>query len=516
MIGLHRHRGSELAGSSVSHLFSRLQAAVEREHEVRPRPWHWRHLPEARRREVTARWMAECDLVIAPDDVALEARRAAGLDVPVVSFPLGSLPRGDSAVRRQLPLLRSQDVIACTSEADLAILRLLYDSCAAAQALLPLGVETRAFRPPSPEEREEVRRSLGIRRQEVLFLSLGRITAEKSVHEVLELFATVVRRHPRARLAIAGPFADLPFEEFGTGPFDLRVVFDQILAARPEVRARTLLLGNVLPANAPSLYGAADVFINLTRHHDENFGYAQVEAMACGLPVIGTDWGGLKDTIRHGETGWKVPTWVTGRGIQIDLFRAFRHCDALIRSPALRRRMGEAGRAVAEAEYSAERFERSVLELVARALDAPRGRPSRTALSAFGRRFSRAFGGRRPVPARFTTPGTYPLYQELILPYATGPVEPRPAPDGAVLFSTPLSCALEGDRLTVEDVVWPVELRLSDAERALLVWYRRQAPRRGRFIPVGEARRALPGRRFDQTLAALVRKGILLTSPDRA
>ena len=55
---------------------------------------------------------------------------------------------------------------------------------------------------------------------------------------------------------------------------------------RPEVR---------------EFYNIADVAINLTLHHDENFGLAQVEAMACGLPVVGSLWGGLKDTIRDGR-----------------------------------------------------------------------------------------------------------------------------------------------------------------------------------------------------------------------
>lgn len=41
----------------------------------------------------------------------------------------------------------------------------------------------------------------------------------------------------------------------------------------------------------------ADIGINLTTLISENFGYTPVEMQACGLPVIGTDWGGLKDTI---------------------------------------------------------------------------------------------------------------------------------------------------------------------------------------------------------------------------
>ena len=512
LIGLHRHRGTERPGTSVAALFSDLQAAVESRYRVRLKPWYGRLLSPAKQRAVEREFLRGCDLVMGTDGALLETRRALGLDVPVVLVAIGTLPRGDHGIRRAFPLLRPQDAVALSSEADRELLRLHLDVCPAEQALLPFGVDTDAFRPAPPEEREGFRRGFGIRSTDVLFLSVGRITAEKNVQSILTVLSSLVERRPNARLAIAGPFADHPFHEFGTGPFDLRALFAQILDARPALKARTIFLGEVRPASLPALYSAADVFINLTRHHDENFGYAQVEAMACGLPVIGSDWGGLKDTIRHGETGFKVPAYVTGRGIQLDLWRALQHCDALAASVRLRRRMGEAGRAVAEREYSLGRFRRGVLRLVERALRRPRDRAPGSVLSDFGRRFARAFGGLRAPVSPVFTPRTYPLYQELIRPYATGPLEVRPPPDGAVLFATPLSYRLRRGGVEVVDVTWPGRVRLSEGERALLRWYDRRAQP---FVPVSEARRALAGE-LDRAILGLMRKGLILTSEPRS
>ena len=45
-----------------------------------------------------------------------------------------------------------------------------------------------------------------------------------------------------------------------------------------------------------------DVFVSLSVHQDENFGYAPIEAMACGVPAVVTDWGGYRDSVVHGET----------------------------------------------------------------------------------------------------------------------------------------------------------------------------------------------------------------------
>ena len=72
------------------------------------------------------------------------------------------------------------------------------------------------------------------------------------------------------------------------------------------------------PEQLARLYTAADLLVTCTTHHDENFGYAQVEAMACGTPVVGSRWGGLKDTIIDGVTGFGFNALFTANGIRVD------------------------------------------------------------------------------------------------------------------------------------------------------------------------------------------------------
>jgi hypothetical protein len=197
----------------------------------------------------------------------------------------------------------------------------------------------------------------------------------------------------------------------------------------------------------PGIYGIADVFLNLTLHHDENFGYGQIEAMSCGLPVVGTDWGGLKDTITDEVTGFRIPTFVSGRGVQLDRFRAMEACLALVTSPALRRSLGEAGRARAGIEYGAPLFERRWTEALTHAARAV-ATDGETELSDFGRSFDQAFSGRQPLYGA----ETYALYQELILPYSSGRAD-RQA--GDVFFLQPVSFELTGETIEVRDPLWP-------------------------------------------------------------
>ena len=52
-------------------------------------------------------------------------------------------------------------------------------------------------------------------------------------------------------------------------------------------------------------YSAADVFVTTPWY--EPFGITPLEAMACGTPVVGSNVGGIKFTVRDGETGYLVP-----------------------------------------------------------------------------------------------------------------------------------------------------------------------------------------------------------------
>ena len=94
------------------------------------------------------------------------------------------------------------------------------------------------------------------------------------------------------------------------------------------------------------LYRTADICV-VPSVWEEPFGMVAVEAMASGLPVCASRVGGLQGIVRHGETGFLFE-----RGNSAELAERL---GQLFDDAALRRRMGEAGRAVAEEEYAWER-----------------------------------------------------------------------------------------------------------------------------------------------------------------
>jgi glycosyltransferase involved in cell wall biosynthesis len=108
---------------------------------------------------------------------------------------------------------------------------------------------------------------------------------------------------------------------------------------------RVQFLGAVTDVEVTARLHACDVFVLPSVTHAETFGMVQLEAMACGVPVVSTNVrSGVPWVNRHGETGLVVEP-----GNAEALAAALAQ---LIADPLLRRRMGEAGRARVAREFT--------------------------------------------------------------------------------------------------------------------------------------------------------------------
>jgi glycosyltransferase involved in cell wall biosynthesis len=109
--------------------------------------------------------------------------------------------------------------------------------------------------------------------------------------------------------------------------------------------------------NSPSmrrLFAQADIFVLPTRA--DTFGIALLEAMASSLPVVTTDVGALCEVVRDGVNGLIIPP-ADGDALALAVNR-------LVADPALRARMGRAGRRIAEERFDARRNGLRLLDLL--------------------------------------------------------------------------------------------------------------------------------------------------------
>jgi glycosyltransferase involved in cell wall biosynthesis len=228
-------------------------------------------------------------------------------------------------------------------------------------ALIPWGIDTERF---APLDQASARRTLDLPLDRPILLCGGRVRIQDKMDwtVLLLMFDRICRMvQPRPLLILAGSNPS----EYG------RLLLSQ---------ASDLGLGNDvesffdLPdACLPSLYAACDIFLSPVDTLSETFGLTIAEAMACGRPVVGSDWDGYKELIVHGITGFKVRTdWVdclgevnalapvlgetqvhlhAGQSVNVDVGQLAHYVVELLKNHCLRAKMGQLGRKHAVARY---------------------------------------------------------------------------------------------------------------------------------------------------------------------
>jgi glycosyltransferase involved in cell wall biosynthesis len=203
--------------------------------------------------------------------------------------------------------------------------------------VVPNGVDVTLFR---PRPREQVRAELGLHGTPV-FVSVGRLNVQKGMHHAVRALAALGPDAPRAVLVIVGEGEERErLEELASSEgIERRIIF---AGAQPhEVMAKYL--------------AAADVFLFPTER-GEAAPLVLPQAMACAVPVIASDIGGIPEVVlRSGANGFLVPP-----GNVPAVADAMR---ALIRDESLRQRVGQAARHRVLVQYTVERMVERTLDV---------------------------------------------------------------------------------------------------------------------------------------------------------
>ncbi len=186
------------------------------------------------------------------------------------------------------------------------------------------GVDTAHFRPGPPAG--TLRERLGIADDRLVVGTVARLDPVKNQALLIDAFADVRARLPEAVLALIG---------------------DGSLRGSLEARARTLgIVRDVhffgASADVAALYRELDLFV--LSSNAEGTSMSILEAMASGVCVVATSVGGTPDLLAGGACGVLVPPH--------DRAALATAITAVLRDPARRRRLGDAGRARVEERYS--------------------------------------------------------------------------------------------------------------------------------------------------------------------
>lgn len=282
---------------------------------------------------------------------------------PLVAYGLGSMQKGGHWLYDNSESFRSYDsiILNCTSCQN--IFDKLSDKNNIKSSLIPFGINTSVFYPKL--NKSELRKKYNIPKDAFIMLYCGRINLQKNVHLMLSLLRDLEKKYKNLYLMIIGSFDNFYIPEFSykDAPDVKKEFYD--LISRFDLMSKVIIFENQSnPEIYADLINTADIGINLTTLISENFGYTPVEMQACGLPVIGTDWGGLKDTVKDEYSGYKIQTALSRYGPRINLEQAKNKIEKLINDKSCLENMSKNARKNAEVNYSLKLFTKNIQNII--------------------------------------------------------------------------------------------------------------------------------------------------------
>ena len=160
--------------------------------------------------------------------------------------------------------------------------------------VLPVGCDTDTFKPYSKDDPKiiAVREALGIAPDELMILTVGGDAASKGGREVMQALAIIDKKVPKWKYVC---------KVWPQKRTSIQDASDEELAESLGIEKKVIYAVNTISRNfMPYLIGACDIYAAPSRL--EGFGMPQVEAGACGKPVLSINAMGMLDTLVHDET----------------------------------------------------------------------------------------------------------------------------------------------------------------------------------------------------------------------
>ena len=249
--------------------------------------------------------------------------------------------------------LEMADAVVAVSEGTREDVLRLFDVVPERVHVIHNGIDLELYRPATSTAALE-RHGIDPGRPYILFV--GRITRQKGI---VHLARAIPKIDPDAQVVLCAGAPDTK---------EIAVEMEQAVAAARDAHPGVILIEKMLPRDQViELYSHAALFCCPSVY--EPFGIINLEAMACGTPVVATATGGIPEVVVDGETGLLVPIDQAG-GAAFDPADPARFSDdlaaainRLLADAPLRERMGAAGRRRVEAHFSWEAIARRTVEL---------------------------------------------------------------------------------------------------------------------------------------------------------
>ena len=223
-------------------------------------------------------------------------------------------------------------IVNCTS--DLAILKEIFKTPPNSYLLkLPISENIKLN-----HSKTECKSVLNLGSNTLVLGYIARILPQKNLHQALHILNNIKNEVTKdVKLIIVGNYwIDYPILNWQKKENEYYLYINELINTY-KIRENIHQFESNLSNEELSLcYGSLDFLLHPTNSLDENFGYTPIEAMSCGVPVIATAYGVVKDSITHNKTGFLLETWSSKSGIRAEYYQGVKYIKKLYKNPVLK------------------------------------------------------------------------------------------------------------------------------------------------------------------------------------
>ncbi len=233
----------------------------------------------------------------------------------------------EQRIRGEAEVMQFADRLIAATPQERAQMVWLYGAEPDKISVVPCGVDLNLFH-PIPQD--EAKRVLGLPLDRCIILFVGRIEPLKGIDTLLRAIALLAPEMPcwREELAVV-IIGGAP----GAGLAATNAEMARLERLRAELGLQDLVTFQGAQAQDTLVYYYSAAEMVVVPSHYESFGMVALEAMACGVPVIASNVGGLAFSVQDGRTGYLVPSG--------DAAAMAERIRQLLKDPDLRRRLGK-------------------------------------------------------------------------------------------------------------------------------------------------------------------------------